>query len=99
MIVVDTNVIAYLWIPGDWTTTAERLLRDDPEWCAPLVWRSELRNVLVGYLRRGWLDLATTQRIADQAESHLAGHEYTVASASVLARAAASRCSAYEGFR
>jgi len=29
MIVVDTNVIAYLWLPGARTATAEHLLKKD----------------------------------------------------------------------
>ena len=53
MIVVDTNVLAYLWLPGERTTAAERLLKRDPDWNAPLLWRSEFRSVLAGCLRRG----------------------------------------------
>ena len=41
---VDTNVIAYLWLPGKRTAAAERLLKD---WNAPLLWRSEFRNCAV----------------------------------------------------
>lgn len=55
MIVVDTNIIAYLYLPHDCTDAAERLLIKQPEWAAPLLWRSEFRNVLALYLRKGVL--------------------------------------------
>lgn len=96
MIVVDTNVLAYLWLPGERTAQAERLLKADPNWNAPLLWRSEFRNVLAGCLRRGDLDLETALQIADGAEGQMRGREYSVPSAQVLARVAASTCSAYD---
>jgi len=96
MIVVDTNVLAYLWLPGDRTQQAEKLLRRDPDWNAPLLWRSEFRNVLAGCLRRGDLDLETALQIADEAEGQMRGREFSVPSAEVLARVAASECSAYD---
>jgi len=49
MIVVDTNVIAYFWLPGEYTTFAERALNKDNEWAAPILWRSEFRNILPGW--------------------------------------------------
>ena len=49
MIVADTNVIAY---PSPYTELAERLFGTDPHWIAPVLWRSEMRNVLALYLRR-----------------------------------------------
>lgn len=52
MIVVDTNILAYLYLPNDLTANAEKLLRQEPEWAAPILWRSEFRNVLTGYLHR-----------------------------------------------
>jgi len=96
MIVVDTNVLAYLWLPGDRTAQAEKLLRRDPDWNAPLLWRSEFRNVLAGCLRRGDLDFETALQIADEAEGQMRGREFSVPSAGVLARVAASECSAYD---
>jgi len=51
MIVVDTNVIAYLMIPGDYTAQARAALWKDPQWAAPLLWRSEFNNVLALYMR------------------------------------------------
>ena len=96
MIVVDTNVIAYLWIPGQFTASAEALVSRDPEWAAPLLWRSEFRSVLAGILRRREMNLDTANRIAERAEGHLRGREFTVGSAEVLTRVEGSRCSAYD---
>jgi predicted nucleic acid-binding protein len=96
MIVVDTNVLAYLWLPGQRTAAAENLLRNDPDWTAPLLWRSEFRNVLAGCLRRGDLNLETALQIVDGAEGQMRGREFAVPSAQVLARVDESDCSAYD---
>ena len=96
MIVVDTNVLAYLWMPGVRTAQAERLLRSDPDWNAPILWRSEFRDVLAGCLRRGDVNLGTALQIADEAEGQMRGREFSVPSAQVLARVEASDCSAYD---
>jgi hypothetical protein len=34
--VVDTNAIANLWLPGDFTAAAERLLAVAADWAVPL---------------------------------------------------------------
>jgi predicted nucleic acid-binding protein len=96
MIVVDTNVLAYLWLPGERTKAAERLLKKDPDWNAPLLWRSEFRNVLAGCLRRADLSFETALAIADGAEGQMRGREFSVPSAQVLARIEESECSAYD---
>ena len=56
------NLLAYLWLPGDMTALAEKALRKDPAWTAPLLWRSEFRNILIGYLRRNRLTLEAVMR-------------------------------------
>ncbi len=96
MIVVDTNVIAYLWIPGTNTTHAEQAFNKDPEWVAPLLWRSEFRNVLAGYLRRNLLTLDVAVHLMDEAESQMRGREYSVSSVKVLNLVQKSQCSAYD---
>jgi len=96
MIVVDTNVLAYLWLPGPRTSAAETLLRKDPDWHAPLLWRSEFRNVLVGQVRRRRLSLEAAGRIVTEAETQMNGREYAVPSFEVLRCAAESGCSAYD---
>lgn len=96
MIVVDTNVVAYLLLEGPQTEKAEALLLHDPEWAAPLLWRSELRNVLSGFMRRGQLERKQVLRLQGQAESLLQGREVPVDSADVFRLVEASDCSAYD---
>lgn len=96
MIVVDTNVVAYLFVPGDRTGAAEALLQADPEWSAPLLWRSELRNVLATQIRTQRLALPTAQAILLEAEDLFDGREFDMDSPEVLRLAADSGCSAYD---
>ena len=96
MIVVDTNVIAYLLIPGPWTEATEELLQAEPVWAAPALWRSEFRNILAGYLRRGALSFEQTLALQSTAESLLAGHETSVDSRAVSELVRGSNCSAYD---
>ncbi len=53
MIVVDTNVIAYLLIQGARTSLAEEVYRKDSDWLLPALWRHEFLNVLSTYVRYG----------------------------------------------
>lgn len=96
MIVVDVNALAYLWIPGEMTPFAERALDRDPHWVSSVLWRSEFRSVLAGYLRRGDLDRAAVDRCMNGAESQMSGREYMVPSGLVLRKIDASKCSAYD---
>ena len=96
MIVVDSNVIAYLLLPSEHTAAAEALLEQDPDWAAPVLWRSEFRNVLALYLRQRHLALATALELQEAAEALLAGREYSVDSDDVLSLANESGRSAYD---
>lgn len=96
MIVVDTNVIAYLWIPGHFTPLAQNALGRDPDWLAPFLWRSEFRNVLAVYVRQGLVTHEVAMRVVASAERQMHGHEYTVCSEEVLDLARSSGCSAYD---
>jgi predicted nucleic acid-binding protein len=96
VIVVDTNVLAYLWLPGDLTPAAEGVLAADAEWASPLLWRSEFRSILIGAVRRRAVSLARAAEIAAAAEAQLHGHEFFVESASVLTLANRSGCSPYD---
>lgn len=96
MIVVDTNLIGYLLINSERSQQAEQALRMDPLWTAPLLWRSELRNVLATQMRAKRINLTLAQAIMVQAEDLMTGREYTVASLDVLQLAQESGCTAYD---
>jgi predicted nucleic acid-binding protein len=96
VIVVDSNVVAYLYLPGDYTERAEALLEKDTDWAAPLLWRSEFRNIVAGYMRRKTLTFEAARELQLEAESLLAGAEHEVDSRLVLELVRDSDCSAYD---
>lgn len=96
MIVVDTNVLAYLYLPGEHSTAAEALLAQEADWAAPALWRSEFRNVLAGFLRRGQLTVQQACAIQREAQDLMYGNEHEVDSDQVLQLVHASDCSAYD---
>ena len=93
---MDTNLLVYLYVAGQRTRQAEAVLRRDPTWVAPLLWRSEFRNTLVGLVRRRALVLEDAMRVAVEAERVMRGREYSVATDEVLRLADRSGCSAYD---
>jgi predicted nucleic acid-binding protein len=96
MIVVDSNVLAYLYLPSEYTDAAEALLENDPNWAAPVLWRSEFRNILAGYLRRRSLTFQQACELQREAEDLMRGAEYEVDSLGVLELVRDSECSAYD---
>lgn len=96
MIVVDTNILAYLYLPTEHTQKVEALLAKDPEWIAPTLWRSEFRNVLALYLRKNLLTFDQALEIQNEAEALLQNNEFIVTSLDVLQLVQSSECSAYD---
>ena len=96
MIVVDTNVLAYFLLPYEFSAAADALFKRDPEWAAPILWRSEFRNLLAGELRRKNLSFEEIVKVQAEAEALLAGHEHEVDSRRVLELARDSTCIAYD---
>ena len=96
MIAVHTNVIAFLFLRGDFAAQAEAWLRKDREWAAPLLWRSELRNLLAGCLRRKQLSFEAMREIQREAEALLRGNEHEIDSLHVLELVRDSECSAFD---
>jgi predicted nucleic acid-binding protein len=96
MIVVDSNVLAYLYLPGEHTVAAEALLQRDPDWASPILWRSEFRNILAGYVRHKDISFEQAVSLQSEAESLLAGCEFEIESRTVLELVRDSDCSAYD---
>lgn len=96
MIVVDTNVLAYLILSGEHTARAESLLERDSDWAAPVLWRSEFRNLLAGYMRRKDLTFEQARSLQAEAEDLMAGNEHEVSSHRVLELVRDSNCTAYD---
>ena len=95
MIVVDSNILAYLYLPGDFTVAAEALLEKHSKWTAPVLWRSEFRNILAGYLRRKAITFERAHSIQAEAENLMSSAEFEVDSLAVLELVRDSDCSAY----
>lgn len=96
MIIVDTNVIAYLYFPNSFTPDAEKLLIQEPVWAAPYLWRSEFRNVIALYLRKKMVSFEQAIQIQTEAELLMAENEFTVNSSDILSLVNNSTCSAYD---
>ena len=96
MIVADTNLFVYLFVKGQRTTQAEMVFQQDPVWAAPLLWRSEFRNTLMGLVRRRDLEIEDVFEFVSEAEYWMRGREYTVVSRAVLHLSGQSGCSAYD---
>lgn len=96
MIIADTNIISYLLLPTAYTDSVERLYKIDPDWSAPILWKSEFRNVMALYLRKKIITLETAMHLQDTAESVVIQNEYNVSSSQVLALIDESNCSSYD---
>lgn len=95
MIVVDTNIVGYLYLASEKSSKVELAFGKDPQWAAPLLWRSEFRNVLALYIRNKKLSFEDAVKIMNSASSLMGGREYEVPSLPVLKLVTESNCSAY----
>jgi PIN domain. len=96
LIVVDTNVICYRWMSSPKSAAAETALAKDPHWIAPLLWRSEFRNIVALAIRKKALTINAALEIVRGAEASFEGNEFAVSSDAVLQLVARSNCTAYD---
>jgi predicted nucleic acid-binding protein len=96
VIVVDTNVIAYLLIAGDRSEAADRLWQADREWVAPRLWLDEFLNVLATSERHGRFDSGLAAGLLDDAIDLMLDGTFEIRAERVLAVARRTGCSGYD---
>ncbi len=94
MIIVDTNVVIYLLVESEYTESAIEIKRRDRKWVAPYLWRSEFRNVMMGYIRRGSLDVPKAIKLCELAERQVQTRH--VDGSRVMELVFGSNCTAYD---
>ena len=96
MLLVDTNVVAYLLIEGDHTEAAQELHTRDSDWRSEAFLLVEFTNVLVSSIARKRMTLSMAKDFLAKAASLFDGKLGRIPHASVLAIATRHRVSAYD---
>jgi predicted nucleic acid-binding protein len=78
------------------SAAAETALAKDPHWIAPLLWRSEFRNIVAHSIRKKTITVHAAQEIMRKAEANFERCEFAVSSDAVLQLVARSSCTAYD---
>ena len=94
MIVADTNLIAYLLIEGPMSAAGQRVLERDPMLIAPVIWHSELLNVLATTVREGHKSKEKAQEIWAHAPAFV--HDAEVPPLEVLDLAVSTRFATFD---
>ena len=71
MVIVDTNILAYLLIAGDHTKEAQALFAQDREWKSEAFVLVEFSNILATYRRMGELSSTQTEHLLNEAETRM----------------------------
>jgi predicted nucleic acid-binding protein len=95
VIVAGTSLISSLIIPGPDSPHAEAVLRRDPRWVAPMLWRTEFLSVLSASLQGGTMTLEDAAQAWTRARTLMEPGEFMVDGMRVLREAAESGSSAY----
>ena len=96
MLLVDTNVVAYLLIEGDHTKAAQKLHSRDSDWRSEAFLLVEFTNVLASSIAMKRMTLSLAQDLLAKASTLFDGKLGRIPHTSVLATAARHRISAYD---
>ena len=96
MLLVDTNVVAYLLIKGDHTEAAQELHASDSDWRSEAFLLVEFTNVLVSSIARKRMTVSMAEDFLAKVFSLFDGKLGRIPHASVLAIATRHRVSAYD---
>ena len=96
MVLVDTNVLAILFLVGPSTDAARALLDQDDDWRSEAYTLIELSNVLTTSIRVRGLALARAQSVFREAQALIDARLVVVAHADAIAFAHKYQTSAYD---
>jgi predicted nucleic acid-binding protein len=96
MIVTDASLLAHLLIPSSDSALAEGVYRKDPEWSASVLWRSELRSVLLKHIRHSGMDMELAKAVVEKALLVIRDRETLPRTPAVLEAAVSFKVSAYD---
>jgi predicted nucleic acid-binding protein len=96
MIIVDANLIGAVFLQSEQSPLATRVFEKDPDWYAPLLWQSEMRSLITGYLRHKLITLGKATQVMDEAHALMVEHERYVSSNLVLELVNTSKCTSYD---
>lgn len=96
MLLIDTNVVAYLLIDGDQTEAAQRLRRNDRDWRSEAFLLVEFTNVLASSMATRKMTLLSAQAFLAKAAALFDGKLARIPRAMVLTTVARYRVSAYD---
>lgn len=96
MIVVDATVLLDFLLGDPTGGIAAEVLATDPRWAVPLLWRSEVANVLATRMRHGERTLEMALGCLAAGSRIVEGKEHPVSHDRVLRACAASGCTAYD---
>ena len=96
MLLVDTNVVAYLLIEGDHTQAAQQLRRRDPDWRSEAFLLVEFTNVLASSVATKRMTLGLAENFLGKAVALFDGKLRSMPPAPVLAAAVRHGVSAYD---
>jgi len=94
MIVVDTNVIAYLLIDGEHTEKVEKLRKAHAEWIAPRLWPDEFLNIVATRERTKLMSASVAGSTLELACELMEGKSYDLPAQRILATARRTSCTA-----
>ena len=96
MIVVDTNILAHLFIENERTPIAQAVHIKDRHWIAPALWRHEFLNILAMHIRFKGVRLADATRVWEEAIVMMNDAEYYPDASQVLRMTEQWTLSAYD---
>jgi predicted nucleic acid-binding protein len=71
VVLVDTNILAYLMIEGDRTAYAQKLFERDSDWCSEAFVMVEFSNIIATCVRTDALSRAQGARLMTEAQALL----------------------------